>query len=158
MKQTEEILYRLVTEYYKEYPNGSIEERNLLNLLYLLDRKAIEENNQRLTTINYINYSHGPYSKEVKEAIEKADERHLFHRVEDRRSSKSGNRYELCNCPEHKTKVRFEDYDEIITPVVEEYGSMSKRELVNFVKSLPEIEEKNKYALIQVDDIAGKNN
>lgn len=35
---------------------------------------------------------------------------------------------------------------------------VGKRELVNFVKSLPEIEEKNKYALILVDDIAGKNN
>jgi uncharacterized phage-associated protein len=157
MKRTEEILYHLVNKYYEEYPNGSIGETKLLKLLYLSDRKSMEDNNRRLTGINYVNYMYGPYSEDVKEAIEKADESHLFHRVEDRRSSKSGNRYEFCNCPQHKTEVRFEDSDGIINSVVKEYGSMSDKELIEFVKSLPEIRDKDKYVPIKIDDIADKN-
>jgi hypothetical protein len=151
MRRTEEILYRLVIQYYKEYPNESIYKTKLFNLLYLLDRRvSMQDNNQRLTNVDYLNYRNGPRSEEISEAVQKAKERHLFHEVEDK--------YEPCNCTEHDTKVRFNSFDDIVASVVEEYGAMNKKELIRFIKTLPEIEEREKYAPIEFRGVADNNN
>lgn len=150
MSRTEEILYLVLSEFYAENPEDRVDERKLMNLMYLLDRESVLNNGQTLTGAVYGRYLYGPHTEEVIRAIEKANERHLFHKIQDRSTQDNSTRYDFCNCPEHEVDVDSTKLtnSEIISDIIDDYGHMSGEELREHVCSLPEVKNTEKYGRI----------
>lgn len=146
---------RALQEIVRSYNKNSqkpISETKLTGLFYLFERLYYVENNYTLTGVSYTNYSKGPHSEELEDLIRESTVNHLFHSsgsTDDRYT-----RYELCNCPVHQSEADLsEEICEMIDTVIETYSSKKESELIEQLKSLPEITDKEKYALIDFRDI-----
>ena len=143
---------REIVRIYNEGSQKPISKTKLTGLFYLFERSYYQENNYTLTGSPYINYHNGPHNEKIEDLIRESTINHLFHVAE--LTDDQHIRYELCNCPVHQKESDLsEEIYRIVNSVVDEHGNKNASELIKYLKSLPEVTSKEKYGLIDFNDV-----
>lgn len=139
-KITSAIMYYLVSSL-----DGVLGKTHLQKLLFLTDLLASKKYGEPLTKMNYIRYTHGPYSNDLNDYIKDLISSNLVEERQFPMMSNPKKHYSRFHC---KRMINAKDFiikkigaDKmlLINEVVQSYGNKSLQEVLDFVYSLEEV-------------------
>lgn len=136
-------LIRYIVE---QYQGSSLTRTKLMKLLYIADREAQAEFDEKISDTTYIRYYYGPYSEEAMNAVESLSAKEIRER---RGRSSKGDFYIYESTKDTKSVEALEPKEKaLISHILDGYDEMDTEELVEQVYEEDDLEDVAKYTEI----------
>lgn len=130
----------------KNHGRSSLTRTKLMKLLYIADREAEAEFDEKISDTNYIRYYYGPYSEEAMNEVESLSSKEIRER---RGRSSKGDFYIYDSTMETADAESLAPKEKaLISHILEEYGEMDTEELVDKVYDEDDLDDVAKYTEI----------
>jgi uncharacterized protein YwgA len=130
---------------------GGASRTRIVKLLYLIDYFSSKKLGSKITKVNYNYYYYGPYSPVIADKIQELKSKGVL--VESEVENSFGEKSFLYDVvkPKKDLKDLLKDSKKtgIIDEVIEKYGQMNFKQLLEFVYSTPPV-EKNKQGTLAI--------
>ncbi len=135
----------IVMYYFVSALNGVLGKTHLQKLMFLVDLLASKKFGQPITKMNYVRYTHGPYSRDLNSYIEKLVSSELIEERQFPMISNPDNHYsrfyrkQIVDAKDYLVKEIGAEKVLLVDEVAQSYGNKSLQEVLDFVYSLEEV-------------------
>ena len=137
----------IVMYYFVSALNGVLGRTHLQKLMFLTDLLASKKFGEPITKMNYVRYTHGPYSRDLDSYIQKLVSSDLIEERAFPMLSNPANTYsrfylkQVVDAKDYLIKEIGAEKMLMVDEVAQSYGNKSLQEVLDFVYSLEEVKD-----------------